>query len=781
MCNALGKLSWLLLFLFHSQLSFAQTETVKPVPLLKDPGFEKGLLFLKPKQGMRIESGSVRTLTETVNPLWEVAQWGSRFDLAKGIRTKNKKGVHFADSAKSVSIYEGNRFSLRINGAVEYGKRPRRFFEPWPHLYLAQNFEPDMFVSRFSAIPFHIEGKHLFTRNYLGKDMKDNLHTSQLIIQFFLQNKNKTSPGYNKEKIILSLPVYDYRWDYRSETAFLDAGTKKTVTNTFVYGPGGQALWSGSFRNDTTNWHTMNCDLLPHLWEAFRAGKKEGYLKNSQFEDLALTSFVFGWEMPGTFDSEMEFRNMQLTGIPQPASLQKPNIALIIADDLNWDDLGCYGNGDIKTPNIDQLARSGIRFRNAYVTASSCSPSRISILTGRYPHNTGAAELHTEAPASLVYFPELMRKAGYYTGLSGKFHEGKNTRRAYDTLFVNREQNGPGGEATWLSLLNSRDDTKPFFFWLSAVDPHRNWQLNASEKVHNPQTISLPAYLNDDSSTRKDLAAYYDEVARLDRFVGAFIQRLKELGIYENTVIVFLSDNGRSFPGSKGHLTDQGVKTPLIVSWPAGLKNTSVVSDALVSSIDIAPTLLQLAGGETASDFQGMSFSYLLNNPGASFRNYIFCEQNWHDFEGYQRMVRDKQYMYIVNKRADRPVYGPLDVVTSPSFIQLRDRLGTGKLNDNDLQRYLFQLPSAEVLYDLSADAYQIKNLVADSFYARKLERLRSVMVQWQKRTADTEPLQLTADWYDVKNGQKLPGHGIRGEMPGTGKNAVSVKDKGPF
>src|SRR5690606_15734505 len=168
-----------------------------------------------------------------------------------------------------------------------------------------------------------------------------------------------------------------------------------------------------------------------------------------------------------------------------------------------------------------------------------CSPSRISILTSRYPHNTGAAELHTEAPANLVYFPELMRKAGYYTGLSGKFHEGKNTRRAYDTLFVNREQNGPGGEATWLSLLNSRDDTKPFFFWLSAVDPHRNWQLDASEKVHDPQTIRLPAYLNDDSSTRRDLAAYYDEVARLDRFVGAFVNRLKELGIYDNTGIMF--------------------------------------------------------------------------------------------------------------------------------------------------------------------------------------------------------------------------------------------------
>ncbi len=140
----------------------------------------------------------------------------------------------------------------------------------------------------------------------------------------------------------------------------------------------------------------------------------------------------------------------------------RPNIIYIIGDDISAEDIGCYGNAKIRTPNIDRMAKEGIKFTNFYLTASSCSPSRTSILTGRYPHNTGAAELHTALPAHLEYFPELMKKSGYYTAHSGKFHEGPNTRRAYDLMINDRKKVGEGGEEAWVEILQNRPEDQPF-------------------------------------------------------------------------------------------------------------------------------------------------------------------------------------------------------------------------------------------------------------------------------------------------------------------------------
>jgi len=154
----------------------------------------------------------------------------------------------------------------------------------------------------------------------------------------------------------------------------------------------------------------------------------------------------------------------------------RPNVILIIADDISYDDLGCTGNVSIKTPNIDRLASEGMRFSNAFVTSSSCSPSRISIITSRYPHNTGAAELHTPAPVHLPFFPALLKQAGYYTAQLGKWHEGPATKKAFDTLISSAELIGEGGEEQWISLLRNRPKDKPFFFWLSPADAHRAWQ-----------------------------------------------------------------------------------------------------------------------------------------------------------------------------------------------------------------------------------------------------------------------------------------------------------------
>ena len=147
-----------------------------------------------------------------------------------------------------------------------------------------------------------------------------------------------------------------------------------------------------------------------------------------------------------------------------------PNFILFITDDISWDDLGCYGSKVAKTPHLDQMAKEGMRFNNAYLSISSCSPSRCSLISGRYPHNTGAAELHTTLPADQPVFPEALQAAGYYTVLSGKHHMGKAVDRGFDKVSGGK---GPGKEEDWVPILKDRPKDKPFFFWFASSDAHR--------------------------------------------------------------------------------------------------------------------------------------------------------------------------------------------------------------------------------------------------------------------------------------------------------------------
>jgi N-sulfoglucosamine sulfohydrolase len=464
-----------------------------------------------------------------------------------------------------------------------------------------------------------------------------------------------------------------------------------------------------------------------------------------------------------------------------PALAQKaPNIIFIIGDDISWDDLGAYGNDKIKTPNLDKLAKEGIKFTNMYLTSSSCSPSRTSILTGRYPHNTGAAELHTPLPSHLTFFPELLKKSGYYTALAGKWHEGPETKRAYDTLLVDKKANGEGGEEQWQNLLKSRPKSKPFFLWLAPYDAHRPWSEKPNGHFHQAETeITVPPTLVDTRETRLDLKTYYDEIARMDKYIGELQQELVRQGVADETIIIFTADNGRPFPGSKTRLYDAGLKTPFIVKWPQGVK-PGQTCQSLVSSIDIAPTLLALAGVKTTPSIQGTSFAALLKDPSKDFRKYVFGEHNWHDYEAYERSVRTKDFLYVINKRVNLDNGGPIDANQSPSAKALNAAKETGKLTL--LQKDIFANPRpAEEFFDCFKDPLNAQNVISNKTYAEQVTLLKKVLKQWQQETGDTEPQHLTPDWYDRKTGNSLPANGQRGEMPGKSKNADHINAKGPF
>ena len=464
----------------------------------------------------------------------------------------------------------------------------------------------------------------------------------------------------------------------------------------------------------------------------------------------------------------------------------KPNIIVFIADDVSWDDIGVYGNDQVVTPNIDNLAKNGLIFNNAYLTTSSCSPSRNSILTGRYPHNTGAAELHTEPPLDMTSFPEILKEKGYYTMQAGKFHMGEYAKRGFHEVHDNKQINGLGGEDYWVEGLKKRPESKPFFMWYASYDAHRIWGENEFSGTHNPDKIVVPDYLVNGSLTRLDLANYYDEITRFDHYIGEVVNELKVQGEYENTYIIVMADNGRPFPHSKTRLNDQGVKTPFIVHHPRSIKSYNK-SNSLISAVDIAPTILDIAGIIPTETFQGNSFLNIINNPELKFRNYVFAEHNWHDYESYQRMVRNEKYLYIKNSRPQFPQEGPLDAINSPTYIDLKDAEKNKTISKFQAEIFIKPRPSEE-LYDLSNDPFQYKNLLEERDIPQDYEILKKILNQWISDTGDTFPAKLTRDWYlreqekfNESSLLKTEFHGFRGEMPGSSTLATKNNNKGPF
>ena len=476
---------------------------------------------------------------------------------------------------------------------------------------------------------------------------------------------------------------------------------------------------------------------------------------------------------------------------------ERPNFIIFIADDISWDDFGCYGNKDVKTPNIDKLAEEGLIFKNMYLTTSSCSPSRNSIITGRYPHNTGAPELHSQPPMDMKTFIFELKESGYFTVSSGKFHMGDYARKSFDIIHEGRKDNGLGGEAKWVSSIEKRPKDKPFFLWYASHDAHREWGENKFSGTHNPENLNPPEYLVNDGPTRKDLADYYDEIKRFDYSIGQVINTLKEQNIYENTFIIVMADNGRPFPHSKTRLNDQGVKTPFILVYNDGKFNGETQS--LVSSIDIAPTILDFAGLKIGENYQGKSFKKLLEKPEIEFRNFVFAEHNWHDFESHGRMVRSNEFMYIENKRNQYAQRGPLDAINSDTYASLLSKFNSGDITE--IQKDIFISPRPrEEFYEIKNDLFQRENLIDNKKYIEKIKELKLVLNQWKNDTGDSEPSEITKDWYERRPGPKKEKsitendepvggpyslttsfYGKRGEFSGKSNNAIKINNKGPF
>lgn len=382
-----------------------------------------------------------------------------------------------------------------------------------------------------------------------------------------------------------------------------------------------------------------------------------------------------------------------------------PNFVVIVLDDWGWRESGAYGNTVIQTPHIDQLAREGAQFHNAFNTMSLCSPSRASILTGLYPSTAKAPRLHDALPASTRLVSYYLRQAGYVTAAAGKWHNGPNVLNQFD-LFVperligNEEQSGM---EDWLDTIGKLPADKPFFVWLAAKDAHSPWQHDPRWSIHKAADINIPAYIQFNPKhtpevVREEMAMYYDEIHRADFYIGEVIRAMRNQGKLDNTVVMILSDNGSPFWKAKKFLTDPGLKTPLIVYWPGHITGPLTL-DRLTSSVDIAPSILDLAGLPVPPQMEGKSFAdWLTKDSRTELNRYIYGEREdllLGSMAG--RSIRDKQFLYIID---DYETYAQCD--------------------DEDRMDYY----RGEQLYDVVNDPDNLVNLARRPWMLRMIDKL---------------------------------------------------------
>ena len=413
----------------------------------------------------------------------------------------------------------------------------------------------------------------------------------------------------------------------------------------------------------------------------------------------------------------------------QTATASRPNIVVFVGDDLGWRDTGPYGNAVVRTPNIERLARTGLLVRYAFGTSPQCSPSRISILSGRYPHATRTEDLHTPLPPGERLLPSYLQAQGYFTGHMAKTHYGPLADKQFQWYSSRTADSLP-------SFLDAAD-RRPFFLWVGFHEPHRPYD-SVPPPGHSPSQVKLTPYLADTPETRVDVARYYDAIARMDSAIGAMVAELERRGLRDSTLLVFLSDNGAPFPREKGTLYDSGTRTPLIFSWPPVVRAGTVYDRGPVGTVDLMPTLLELAGGRVPPSVQGKSFRGLLTAPESYVGGeYAFSERNWHDCDEHQRAVRTARYKLIrTDAYTALPLCTAADIGASPSFLALRARARAGQLTV--AQERLFEAPRARVeLYDLERDPWELTNLADRPDQAARVRRLAAVLQAWMEETDD--------------------------------------------
>ena len=432
-----------------------------------------------------------------------------------------------------------------------------------------------------------------------------------------------------------------------------------------------------------------------------------------------------------------------------PAAAAPPrNVVLLIADDLGFQ-AGCYGDPVAKTPNIDALAKSGTRFTNAFASVSSCSPSRATILTGMPTHKCGqyglAHATHNQHSFRNVKgLPALLAPAGYRSGVVAKLHVQPKEVYPFDEEIAANGRN-PVAIAAGVKKFIADTGDKPFFLLVGFTDPHRaakgfandgKYPADVPATKFDPKRLPLPYYLPDTPEVRAELAEFYQSITRLDDGVGRVLKVLEDAKRLDDTLVIFLSDNGIPFPGAKTTLYDSGLHLPMIVRKPgqkAGIENS-----AMVSFTDIAPTILDWCGVKPPEPKRKKAAAMARQILPAHSRTgearrlgHDLClapVSRGHDVLPDAPAVRTRQYKYILNLA--HPLEYPFasDLWDSDMWQGILKR-GDTKMGSREVQAFLHR--PKEELYDLAVDPNELKNIATDpaqsTVLARHAVKARSV------------------------------------------------------
>lgn len=451
----------------------------------------------------------------------------------------------------------------------------------------------------------------------------------------------------------------------------------------------------------------------------------------------------------------------------------RPNILLVLSDDQSVPHLGCYGNRDIKTPNLDRLASEGKRFDRAYVSCPQCVPSRATYMTGRSPVGIQMTRFTAPLDAEVVTFPQILRSNGYFTGICGRSfhldgasqtpflqsvyreHHLKTFSNRVDYLRVSSQKQALPEMREFLDLAPKE---KPFFLWISFNDPHRPLDTNAIPVPHDPAKLTLPAHYPDTQLVREDFARYYDEISRMDGVFGEVMAELEKRGLSSNTIVAFLGDNGASQLRGKGTLYEFGIHVPMIVRWP-GHSRAGSESREMISGEDLAPTFLEASETPVPQSMTGHSFLKLLREEPFEGRKQVFAERGAHgsglpgnsaDFD-LGRCVVTKTHKLIYNAIPQIP-YTPVDFKNSPFWLELQQLHRDGKLSEQFAQLYFSPTRPVFELYDLEKDPSEFENLIGRQEVAALERELKERLAEWMILERDYLPIPVPSEPANKRN-----------------------------
>ncbi len=409
---------------------------------------------------------------------------------------------------------------------------------------------------------------------------------------------------------------------------------------------------------------------------------------------------------------------------------EKPNIIWLMAEDISLD-LECYGMKGLKTPTMNKMAEEGVLFTNAFCTNSICSPSRSAMMTGVHQVKINAHQHRSNRdlplPAPYQPFTKLLRDAGY-TCILG--HHGVMSKGQKTDVNFKHQPTGPWDGKNNFGLFDKLDnfevEDQPFFAQIQLKVTHRGewWNQVRAESSHpvNPDAIDLPPYYADHPTIRLDWAKYLDQIEYMDNEISMIFQELEEKGMADNTVVIFIGDNGRCNIKGKGYLHDPGLRIPLIVKWPKGLQGGNIRND-IISATDITATILDISGAEMPDYLTGRSF---LKDDFA--RSEVYAARDlWDEIPEKSRAITTDKWKYIRNDKPEIPFDAHQAYLEfyRPAVHVMRTLNAEGKLNGAQAFFFMDQKPSEE-LYDLESDPFELENLVNDPSLIALLDSMRS-------------------------------------------------------